>query len=304
MSKVLVITYGFLGDHLFISSVAPKLKQMGYSQVDFLIGFPQVYELLENHPDIDNVYISEEATISPAAYAGNYDISEYDNIIEMRPFDFSIPPTIQAQQYCGIPTELQSPEYTIYTSHTNDILAQEFVNAQRAQFGDKPIICYARNWKQKAYLWTEEQYWNGQDHPTLGYGGALRDVDNIVSELSKDYIMVPLGVPTDVSQFEAAKNPVNPYRSFLQDASILKYSDYFIGNEGGMANLAAGVGCKTALTLDFMWQCYGPRGSVRVFPNGPKLGPIYYFPPEAGHIYFPLFKTDAELIDLIKEHVG
>ena len=83
---------------------------------------------------------------------------------------------------------------------------------------------------------------------------------------------------------------------------MLKYCDYFIGTEGGLANLASGVGCKTLLTYEFVWQCYGPRGTVRPFENGPRLGPAHYF--HEGHAYLPLYKSDEEIVELIKEQIN
>jgi hypothetical protein len=112
--------------------------------------------------------------------------------------------------------------------------------------------------------------------------------------------MIPVGVPEHLTQVHTAQYE-HEYRTLSEDASILKYCDYFIGTEGGLANLAAGVGCKTILTYEFVWQCYGPRGTVRPFQTGPQLGPVYYF--SEGHQYLPLYKTDLEINNLIKERV-
>ena len=62
--KILIKTYGFIGDILFASSIAQKLKEQYGNDciVDYCIGFPQPYKLLKNNPWIDNVYLSYDTT--------------------------------------------------------------------------------------------------------------------------------------------------------------------------------------------------------------------------------------------------
>lgn len=298
MSNALLVAHGFFGDNLFISSVAKKLiEENQFDAVDFMTGFPQVFELLERNPYIRNVYMSDVIGPELKHTLSSYDLSGYDKVFTYQPFSFSIPPAQEAQRMSGI--QNPTPDFQVWTKPEYDETAVSFLNTLRQQHPHKKVIAWMRNWKQKAYKFTEAQYWNATDNYFTGYGTENRNIEYIVNELSKDFIMVPVGVPENLSQLETAQYK-HEYRTLAEDASILKFCDYFIGTEGGLANLASGVGCKTILTYEFMWQCYGPRGTVKPFTHGPKLGPVYYFP--EGHRYLPLFKTDEEIVELIKEY--
>lgn len=299
MSEALLVAHGFFGDNIFISSVAKRLiEEKQFDAVDFLTGFPQMHPLLNANPYIRNVYVSDAIGPEQKHVVNSYDLSAYIKVFTFGPFSFNIPPALEAQVLCGVKSP--SPDFQVWTTAEDDAYAMEYLNKLREIHGNKKILAWMRNWKQKSYQWTEDQYWNAQDNYFTGYGTENRNIDRIVEELSKDYIMVPVGVPEQLSQQHTALYQ-HEYRTLSQDASVLKFCDYFLGAEGGLANLAAGVGCKTILTYEFIWQCYGPRGTVRPFENGPKLGPVYYF--NEGHQYLPLHKTDDELIQLIKDAV-
>jgi len=297
MHNALLVAHGYLGDNLFISSVAEKLKkEQSYDSVDFITGFPQVYELLQQNPYIDNVYVNDVPTPNVTQTLQQYDTSIYKKVFTFPAFSFSIQPTIEAQRLCEVSNP--TPEFCVWTVPEYDQMAMDYITQLRNERPNTKVIAWMRNWKQKAFKFTEEQYWNAPDHPLTGYGTENRNIEFIIDTLSQDFIMVPVGVPENLSQFYTAQYQ-HDYRTFSQEASILKFCDYFIGTEGGLANPASGVGCKTILTYDFLWQCYGPRGTVRRFENGPMIGPTYYFP--EGHVYLPLFKTDDEIIQLITE---
>lgn len=299
MTNALLVSHGFLGDNLFISSVAQKLiEEQQFENVDFLTGFPQVYELLNENPYIRNVFMAD--TIGPELKhrLNTYDLQDYTKVFTFNPFSFQIPPAFEAQKHCGVKNP--TPDFCVWTNKDNDNKALQYLEQLRKERPNTKVVGWMRNWKQKAYKFTEEQYWNAPDNYFTGYGTENRNIDYIVNELSKDFIMVPIGVPETMSQLHTAQYQ-HEYRSFSEEASVLKFCDYFIGTEGGLANLASGVGCKSILTYEFLWQCYGPRGTVRPFENGPMLGPIHYF--SEGHIYLPLYKTDEEIVTLIKQFI-
>jgi hypothetical protein len=300
MNTALLVSHGFFGDNFFISSVAKKLiEEQQFEYVDFMTGFPQVFELLQQNPYIRNVYMTDVIGPELKHIITEYDLNGYDKVFTYQPFSFSVPPALEAQIMSGIlkPT----PDFQVWTTNENDEKALEFLNGLRSKYPNKKIVAWMRNWRQKAYKFTEKQYWNAVDNYFTGYGTENRDINFIVNELEKNFVMVPVGVPENLSQMHTAQYQ-HEYRSLSEDASILKFCDYFVGTEGGLANLAAGVGCKTILTYEFMWQCYGPRGTVRPFKDGPQLGPVYYFP--EGHVYLPLYKTDEEIVDLIKQNAS
>jgi hypothetical protein len=294
MQKALLVAHGYLGDNIFISSVAQKLREENqFDSVDFVTGFPQVFELLNQNPYIDNVYMAEAIGPYVENTLSNYDLTAYDKVFNFDAFMFDIQPPIVAQTKCGVKNP--SPEIKVWTVPAYDEQAEKLITELK-QGSDKKVIAWQMSWDEKAYRYTEEEYWTRFGNFQTGCGTQNRNIDWMIRELSKQFIMIPVGVPKTLTQFFTAEYQ-HEYRSFAQDASVLKHCDYFIGNEGGMANLASSVGCKTILTYEFTWQLYGPRGIMRQFEHGPKLGPVHYF--EQGHAYLPLYKSDGELVSII-----
>jgi hypothetical protein len=289
-TKCLIITYGYFGDILFASSLAKKLN---YNQIDYLIGFPQIQRLLQNNPYINKVYISEHPGPVPVCNTINYD--EYTRIISLQPLNFNVTPCEEFQQFAGI--ENPSPEYEVYTQPEFDNVAQELCSNLRKTH-NKPVVAVLSNWKSKTYRFTPEQYEKGIDVPNLGYGGAHRNINFILNELEPHLTLIPVGVG-ELNHLQTLNIPDEDTKSLLFEASLIKHCNAFIGAEGGLANLAAGVGTKTILTSDFVHQLYGWNGVLKKIKE-PKLGPKYYFK-DIDHIDLDPYLTDDEIIINIKQ---
>ena len=182
----------------------------------------------------------------------------------------------------------------VYTSPEYDVIAKEYINNICE---GKKVLAYMANWEEKTYLFTEEQYRQGIDVPNLGYGGKNRNIKYILDQLKEDYILLEIGFPSSVNQFQTLKIEYNHPKSILFECSLMKYCDAFIGTEGGLANLAAGVGCKTILTGDFIHQLYGWNGVLRKIKE-PKLGPKFYFGKDK-HIELDPYLTDEQVVQSI-----
>ena len=286
MSKALIVCYGYLGDHLFAGSIAKKLKEeKQFDEVDYVVGFPQVIPLLELNPHIDKVIFNGQIGPSPVATPQMY--PDYDRIVQLGQLSFEIPPCVEVQQIAGV--QHPTPDFTVYTDPVVDEqMKEQFASVTALGL---PVLAIMDSWQPKAFGFTREEYAAGVNVPYLGYGGRLRDIPKIVAALQERYVTIIVGAPPHVNQFETAKGNVN--RTLLEEASVLKHCDYFIGAEGGLANLASGVGCKTILTSDFVHQLYGWNGVIRKIPE-PQLGPRYYFP--SGHIDLDPYLTDDEVI--------
>ena len=274
--KALIKCIGFIGDNLFASSVPAKLKQQGYTKVDLELSIAQPLELLKLNPDIDNVFLYEKI-----------DYSNYDRVFTLEPIHRRETPTIQFQQQCGV---LQpSSDYKIYTNPAQDAYVGPLLK-HVAQ--GKRLVAYMSNWVEKTFGFTEEEYRRGVDVPNLGYGGRRRDVEFIIEELSKDesLYLLPVGMPAGFNQREVALDGVSNY---TLTASMIKACDWFIGAEGGLANLAAGIGTKTIITGDYVHQLYGWNGVIEKNQD-PKLGPKHYFPEE--HYTLDPYFSDVEVI--------
>jgi hypothetical protein len=291
-TNCLVVTNGFFGDIMFATSLAEKLKAQGCQQVDYLIGFPQMEQLVNNNPFVDEVFVSQIPGPKPyhSCTAGNY-----DQVIELGTLDYVITPCEQYQQQAGL-SDL-SPSYQIYTTQEYDRIAEGYIQELKQTEG-KPVIAVLTNWEPKSYLFTPEQYQAGIDVPNLGYGGSHRNIQFIIDQLQEHFTLYPVGAG-DIDQHQTINIPDNTQKSLLFEASILKYCDAFIGTEGGLCNLAAGVGTKTVITGDFVHQLYGWNGVLKQIKH-PKLGPVHYFI-DKGHIELDPYLTDQEVIFQIKK---
>jgi len=289
-TKCLVMTFGFFGDIIFATSLAEKLKEE-HSVVDYLIGFPQVAQLVRNNPHINNVFVSNYPGPKPFCAT---DLTEYHRVIELGALDYEVTPSQQYQQQAGLTTT--SPEYKVYTTPDYDIIAQQVIEELKQTY-NKPVIALMTNWEPKTYLFTPEQYEAGIDVPNLGYGGAHRDIQYIVDELQEHFTLYPIGVG-EANQQQTAYLPDDHQKSLLFEASVMKYCDAFVGTDGGLATIAAGVRTRTIITGDFNLQLYGWNGVLKKIKH-PKLGPREYFGDP--HVVLDPFLSDSQVAEeLIK----
>ena len=281
--KILIKCTGFIGDILFASSIAKKLKEQNKEcTVDYSIPLSQPLELLYNNPYIDNVFLDK------------INESDYDRVIITPTVDQSITPPRQFQQAAGI--EDVDDMFKVYTNPAYDYLAEQTFSDTKSR-GIK-VVTWLSNWEEKSFLFTEQQYKDGIDTPNLGYGGSHRDIKRIISNLNDTYAMLEVGFSNGINQLSTGLNTAATY-SFT--ASLIKASDYFIGAEGGLVNLAAGVGTKTIITGDFIHQLYGWNGVIKKIKE-PKLGPEHYFKDK--HITLNPYLTDKQVITNIKQIIN
>jgi hypothetical protein len=291
--KVLINCTGFIGDILFASSVAKQLHRQinpGYNDhnkivVDYLIHLYQPYELLCNNPFINQVHLFD------------CDQSVYDTVYNLHEIDFNVQPPKYYQMQCGIKNP--TTEFKVYTNKGFDAAVAKSLKPFKDQ-GVK-VIAYLNNWEERSFLFTEEEYKRGIDVPNLGYGGSHRNINWVIEELSKqtNLMLIPVGMPANYNVREADFNNVAEYS---MQASFLKNCDYFIGAEGGLCNLAAGVGTKTIITGDFIHQLYGWNGVIRKVQD-PKLGPKHYFT-SVGHLTLNPYLTDKEVVGEILANIN
>lgn len=283
--KILIRTYGYFGDILFASSIAKKLKEENKAdQVDYLIGFPQLEENLTLNPYIDNVYVSERPGPMPI---GN-GVGPYDNEIQLGQISLLVPPPAEFQMLCGI--ENPSTEFEIYTNPGYDeLVKQEFDKIREQLTDDAKIIYVPYNWDAKAYVFTEEEYENERYHRPRDAEIPYRDCKKIVESLSIYHYVVLGGLPHGVNQMSGD----SLQKSFSLETSVIKHCDWYVGPEGGLANVAGGVGTKSIITTDFIHHLYGPKGIIKPTPN-PQLGPSKMFP-NGEHYELSPYLSDEEV---------
>jgi hypothetical protein len=292
----LIVTYGYFGDIAFASSIAKKLIQENqYSYVDYLIGFPQMKRVLDNNPYIRKVYNSEYPNPEPINNKISYE--DYDSVIKLKHLSFEIPPALEFQLYAGVKNP--DAEFKIYTEYEYDKIAESYIKENYSN--GKKTIAIMQSWESKTYIFSEEQYIAGIDTPNLGYGGKHRNIKYIYNELERYFNIIPVGMPIFVSQHQTINVEDEDQKSILFECSIIKYCDAFVGTEGGLCNLAAGVGTKTIITGDFVHQLYGWNGVIKKIKE-PKLGPIHYFL-NSDHIELDPYLSDEQVLQQIIKNV-
>lgn len=295
-TKYLITTCGYFGDIAFATSIAEKVKaEKLATEVDYLIGFPQMQRLLSNDPSIDNVYVSDIP--SPHPTKSNLSLEQYNKVVQLKPLSFEVPPPYEYQVLAGIKNPATA--YKLYTEPSYDEIAKAYIEDLRQN--GKKVIALMSNWEPKTYLFTSDQYRAGIDVPNLGYGGSHRNIEKVASELRNRYNVIEVGVPQEYNQQQTANLPDEDQKSILFECSLMKYCDAFVGTEGGLCNLAAGVGTRTVITGDFVHQLYGWNGVIKKIKE-PKLGPVHYFE-NGNHVSLDPYLLDDEILEEIIKHV-
>jgi ADP-heptose:LPS heptosyltransferase len=277
--KILVNCHGFIGDILFASSIAKKLKEKyGECHITYEIPLPQPKLLLLQNPYIDAVLVEGEVR--------TLQMRAYDLIVDVPEVDQRYPATMYMQAKAGI--EDQSLEFDVWTEPGNDSSVQGLYDIFREN-RQLPIVVMQQDWGWRAYQCTPETL-------AKGIGAPHRDTDRIKSALQSDYNIQMVGWDrTKPSTHPETQDPV----MFSIAASMIKKADWFIGAEGGLSNLAAAVGTKCIITTDFIEQNYGKNGRVKQIES-PQMGPAVYYP-QGGHVHLPATITDDEIITRIRE---
>lgn len=284
MKKCLIVCRGYFGDHLFANSIAERLISEGqYDVVDYVIGFPQVLPFFDRNPFVNRVYL-EHLGPEPRLPSNHH---EYDMCFQLKPINWEVPPAVEMQLACGVRNP--TPHFYVHTNPIYDKLAQEHVSEIRKQT-NLPIVAVMLGWQERTFKFTVDEYERGIDVPYKGYGGQNRNIKYVIEKLSENFPILPVGTSKGVTQHML--NHDEP--SFDLTASLIKVCDFFVGAEGGLANLAYAVGTRTILTSDFVHQLYGPNGVMRKNKE-PKLGPAYYTSDPSMHINLDPYLTDEEV---------
>lgn len=280
--KALICPYGFMGDALFASSVARKLKEEDqFDVVDLATGLNQVEILLARDPYINNIIRVVEPTITPLF---DTNIDGYDAQFRLTETNKEIPPPTQFQLECGV----KEPDTKF------ELVLDPYLLRHPRALRSTPYIAYMNSnaWLEKAFRFTEKEYIRGIDVPYYGYGGRLRNIHGILHGLRKEgFELVEVGLSAGMKSLEATRRFI---KTIDYDAALIKNASFFIGAEGGLANIAAAVHTPTILTGEFVHQLYGYNGVLKKIEN-PKLGPRFYWP-EDGHIDLSPYLTDEAVV--------
>lgn len=274
--RCLVKTTGWIGDSLFCLPIAEKLKkEQGFTSVDYLIYLPQPYRLICNNSHIDNVFIH--------GLSKNFNESVYDKIYTTPVLgDRKELGTEIFQKSCGIKNT--SKEFHVDTLKDFDYLANIF----KESLPDKPVITYQGDWSKRRWFFTKEQFSNGD----LDRQGETESIIKALDDSNK-FNLIKISDYNAASRSRDVRGCDLDYDRFAFLASLIKISDLYIGAEGGISNLASGVGTKCIITTCHLhkWMKINNYGYV---PAGPEN-----FFPNSGHLNANPYTTNEEFVDLI-----
>jgi hypothetical protein len=267
--KCLVKTTGWIGDSFFCLPLAEKLKkQYNFDEVDYLIYIAQPHDLIKRNKYINNVFL------------GECDESKYDKIFTMPVIEENIiPPTVKFQEFCGI--ENTSSEYYIDTDPQKDILAECFLNT----LPKKPFIAIHGNWNERRWNYSEDQFQKG----IINNQGEVESIIKGLDESNK-FNLINIFHDFKHSRIKDIRGYDASTDRYSLMASIIKKCDLFIGAEGGLSNLAAGLGVKCIITTCHMFRDMKIKNQ-----SEPKLGPKNLFP-NKDHIHMSPFSTNEDFI--------
>ena len=271
MKTALIVVHGWLGDALFASSVAERLiREQQFNAVDYLLGFPQTAPILQCNPFINRVYIS--STLGPSPDYSDY-ASAYDAVFVLPVNDLVEPPTIKYQKACGV----RQPTLPFRLQVAIGV-EREFVALHAPViFNGRKNIGICQVWKRH-----DESFFNTTE---------------LESQLATRYNVFPIG--SRIGQFDGAQH----VSSYVLSAVAAKYMDYVVGAEGGLTNLASGMGTKVIYTTDFTYALFGPQGRHRQYSDPlTRIGPCAFFPSQ-GHVPLQVDVNYANLFDIITQIV-
>jgi hypothetical protein len=264
MKRALIKANGWIGDALHVLPLAARLKkEKGFDEVDVLCYMVQPTTLISYNKDIDRVIFRE------------CDESDYTYIFTMPVIDsHDETNTIQFQKACGLTNN--RPEYHIETHPQLDEFAKVTVDSLRVE--KRSVIAVQGDWDSRR-------------------AGAMDIVRRIESEGTATIILIGSNpIYRDLS-LDIRGCDVNPLL-FSYTASLIKACDMFLGAEGGLANLSAGVRTPTWITTCHMWKMFGPNGEMSQ-SDDPKLGPCHLFPNDPRHKHFCHQATNEEIFGII-----
>lgn len=121
-----------------------------------------------------------------------------------------------------------------------------------------------------------------------------RDVNALIDALSQQFELVWVGLPPEKSSKRGR------HLDLMEDAQLLASADGFVGPEGGLLWLAAGLGVRTVYFTEHIQHV---QESIQSGNAWCSLGSINLFP-EKGHCALPAYCTNDEALARIAHAIG
>lgn len=189
--------------------------------------------------------------------------SRFDVIVrEPKGWSYSLPFTSEIRKLAGCePTS----EYQLYLPSTTTALT--------APISKRPQIALARDIYKRAYG---------------------RDISQLVQKLSELADIQWVGLDSSMNSKHGKTN------NMLNDAACIKNADLFIGPEGGLLWIAAGLGTKCVYFTEHILEVERVQGKTGLMKI---LGSENHFPQKGHHALKP-YCTNEEVIATIKQRLA
>jgi hypothetical protein len=257
---VIVVAKGWLGDTLACTAAATSLASAGLV-VQFYHRWPQLDALFAHERRFEvNKYPPRLLRLYKAIWGMRKNVTVIEEPI---PWSYKEPFTAEIRRIagCDVSTEFQLPRPDDKAS----------LDTQR-QLGSKPQLCISRDIKKRSYG---------------------RNIDQLVIALSEFNEINWIGLDSSLDSKRGVRCDME------KDIQTLLAADAYLGPEGGMLWLAAGLGVKTIYLTEHIHALekkFGPGvhqalGMVKVFPRG-------------GHTALPPGCPNSEIVARVQEVVS
>ncbi|NTV02694.1 MAG: hypothetical protein HGB04_07930 [Chlorobiaceae bacterium] len=256
--KAAVVNRGWMGDAIACSAAAASLAEAGYETTLF-IRWPQLKPILDN----DKRFVTKlygrflSYKIRRPLFPAFYDVIA----VEPPGWAYEEPHSAEMRRIAGCEP---LPQYRLLLTEAQIGMTREALPK------DRPVIAVARDSYKRAYG---------------------RDVDRLVAALSAFAEVRWVGLSPDKDSKQGK------HASLIRDASIISNSDLFLGPEGGLLWVAAGVGTRCVYFTEHIMEI--DRNIKRGHPSR-VIGSKHHFP-GGSHIDLPPYCSNDQVVKTIAE---
>ncbi len=257
--RAAVIATGWIGDTIACTAAATSLSEIGY-QTTLFIRWPQLKPILDN----DKRFITRTYWRANVLKLFKPILDRWFDLVVWEPYKWSYqePFTSEIRRLAGCNPD---PEYSLSLS-TKQTNCQSSDLARPSRF----VICISRDLYKRLYG---------------------RNAEELINQLSEFADIQWVGLNPDQNSKHGKNN------SLVEDANTIIKSDIFLGPEGGMLWLAAGLGKASVYFTEHILEVEKVNGVKNL---DKILGSKNYFPHKSQNFALPSFCTNDVAVDIIK----
>lgn len=256
--KAAVIATGWVGDTIACTAAATSLHELGY-EVTFFTRWPQLKPILKNDKRFKvRTYFHLRLIKLFKKILARY----FDKVVwEPSRWSYQEPFTSEIRRIAGCNP---NPEYQLFLTEDGDGVNKGFLK------NANPVIAIGRDIYKRAFG---------------------RNVDELVSQLEEFATVIWVGLPPEMNSKHGKGY------SLLNDAKLIAGADIFVGPEGGLLWLAAGLGKPCAYLTENI-SAVAKQNHIPSLDH--VLGSKNYFPDSENHLALPEYCSNQQASKLIK----